>query len=196
MKMISVKNKFIIITPPKTGSVSITTFMMKYINVSNIIQQRSECFDYSDHFSKTSKHTSIDEMYKKWDENILGNFNDYQKFGTIRNPWDRLVSWWKWENSGKSFSDFIRFPSSFHSRDILQDYFSINNKIIINSYIRFENIQEDFNNVCSKIEVPNKKLLHMNKSKHKHYEEYYNDELQNIVALRYKAEIKQFNYEY
>ena len=92
--MISVKNKFIIITPPKTGSVSITTFMMKYINVSNIIQQRSECFDYSDHFSKTSKHTSIDEMYKKWDENILGNFNDYQKFGTIRNPWDRLVSWW------------------------------------------------------------------------------------------------------
>jgi len=194
--MISIKNKFIIITPPKTGSVSIVASMIKYINVSGIIQQRPECFDYSDYFSRTSKHTSINEMYKKWDKNIFGDFNSYQKFGTIRNPWDRLVSWWKWENSGRSFSDFIRFPSIFNSRDILQDHFSINNKVIINSYIRFENIQEDFNNVCNKIGIPNKELLHMNKSKHKHYRKYYNDELRDIVALRYKIEIKQFNYKY
>ena len=36
----------------------------------------------------------------------------------------------------------------------------------------------------------------MNKSKHKHYREYYNDELKDIIASRYKIEIKQFNYEY
>ena len=189
--MISIKNKFIIVTPPKTGSVSIVTSMLKHIDISNIIQQRPECFDYSDYFNKMSKHTSINEMYKKWNKNIFGDFNHYKKFGTIRNPWDRMVSWWKWENNGRSFSEFIKFPSNFNSKSILQDHFSINDKIIIDSYIRFENIQEDFNKVCDEIGIPNKELLHMNKSKHKHYREYYNDELKDIIASRYKIEIKQ-----
>ena len=194
--MISIENKFIIITPPKTGSVSIVTSLMKYINMSNILQQRPECFDYSDYFNSKSKHTGINEMYKKWNVNIFGDFNSYQKFGTVRNPWDRMVSWWRWETNGTSFANFIKYPSHFTSKDILQDHFSINNKIIIDSYIKFEDMQKDFDKTCSQIGIPTEKLPHMNKSKHEHYTEYYDDETREIVAQRYRKDIEYFGYKF
>jgi len=223
--MISIKNKFIIITPPKTGSVSIVTSMMEYIEVYRKVLQHghsetfpthSDCFDYTDPFSTMSKHTSINEMYKRWNKykNIhssinevhkrwnkrvkkLGDFNDYQKFGTVRNPWDRVVSWWKFRKiEGETLLGFLNDPSTYTSRDMLQDHFSIDNKIVINSYIRFENIQKDYNRVCNQIGVPTKELLHMNKSKHKHYTEYYNNETREIVAQRYKKDIEYFGYKF
>jgi len=146
-------------------------------------------------------------------------WQDYFKFTIVRNPWDRLVSCWKnkivtqkpskrqfrsslrWElNYQKAtFNEFISKITEKNNitRDIhwtlCHNLFPVNDIDFIG---RFENLQEDFNTVCDKIGIPQQELPHANKTKHKHYTEYYNDETKQIVAEKYAKDIELFGYEF
>ena len=144
---------------------------------------------------------------------------NYFSFSIVRNPWDRLVSCWmqkiitqepteeqfrsdiRWElNYQKpSFKDFIKIISD--DENITKDshwalYFNIIPVSDLDFIGRFENLQEDFNIICDKIGIPRQKLPRENKSKHKHYTEYYDDETKQIVAEKYKKDIEYFGYEF
>ena len=118
----------------------------------------------------------------------------------IRNPYERLVSWWFYSNKvnkkNKSFIDFLKSHPILQRNIECYQYFGGKIDNSTGGLIRYENIQNDFNNFCECVGLPNRKLPRKNATKHKHYTEYYDDETRSIVAKKFKGDITRFSYEF
>ena len=124
-------------------------------------------------------------------------------FSTVRNPFERMVSIWKHKSFKKleTFNEFckLRYKNMgrmqrWHSQPLHFHLYDIN--MSVNYVLRLESLQEDFDTMNNKLKLPCKKLPHKNKSKHKHYTEYYDNETKEIVAEKYAKDIEYFNYEF
>ena len=142
-----------------------------------------------------SKHADVHEIKKKF----KNSYNNYKKFTIIRNPYDKMVSWYFYlkRNLGENyniveFNEWIKEPSSFwHANDPISylkpqcDW--IDNTVEI---IKFENINKELNSFFNKkIDLPI-----TNKSNRNHYLEYYNNNSLDIIYNKYKKDFKKFNY--
>ena len=188
---LSNQKKYIWFLIPKCGSNSIRIFLHKN---SEIVSNEK---------LKEAVHTGID-------------WKNYFKFIIVRNSWDRLLSAWQdkaqnqW-NANYQFPQFrIQYFRQFHDKDF--SFFVKNCKINRDPHLRpisdlvdisgidfigkLENLQEDFNIICDKIGIPHQQLPYKNKSNHKHYTEYYDDETRQIVAEKYAKDIEYFGYKF
>jgi len=139
------------------------------------------------------------------DQNVWDN---YFKFGNIRNPWDRVVSSYFYKKDTRhniphdiSFEDFIKQKKQGKLKS-LYEWFCIDELQVdykSNMYfIRFENLQEDISKICDILNLkPKEKLKHENKSnRNTDYKTYYNKETKQIVEEIYQDDIRFFNYTY
>jgi hypothetical protein len=131
----------------------------------------------------------------------LGNrvFKDYFKFTFVRNPWARCVSSyeyilkWNKENNVALPESFVSFLNNIGVGKYGQqsdfgygcDYFA-----------KLENLSDDLDFLCEKLKLPRYKLPHRNKTNHKHYTEYYDEETKAIVDEMYAKDIEQFEYKF
>lgn len=147
------------------------------------------------------KHFTIPQYIKEYGSEI---WNNYFTFSFVRNPWDRLISWIKYRDKrhnlyeGKINSCIIKkeIDVDIISTSTYFNILSLDTDGVIDYIGRFENLQQDFNIVCDKIGIPQQQLLHVNKTHHKHYTEYYDDETREIVAERYAKDIEYFGYKF
>ena len=71
--------------------------------------------------------------------------------------------------------------------------------VLIDFIGRYENLQNDFNLICVKLNIQHLKLPMINKSRkreHKNYREYYDDQSKAIVTELYKKDLEYFNYNF
>jgi hypothetical protein len=199
--VINQKNKFIFVHIQKTAGISIKNSLLSIEGTEKI----------------NNSHSFLKTLY-------LESPEEYFKFCFVRNPWDRLVSWWNMmKNKGihndfskylleaKNFSGFLEkteiinetldgsikdlgYPKSISFNQL--DYISDSEgKVLVDFIGRFENINEDFLKISEKMGF-DLKLSHLNKFDHPDYRKYYGDKDIEKVYLMYKRDIDFFGYEF
>lgn len=135
-------------------------------------------------------------------------FNNYFKFSFVRNPWDWQVSLYHYMlqfkfhpqhrkiSKMKSFDEYIEWRIAEDLELQKEFIYDKNGKLLIDFVGRFENIQNDFNIICSKINIPQMELPKANPSKHSFYKDYYNKHTRDLIASAFKEDIDTFNYEF
>lgn len=192
--MISHSKKFVFVHIIKTAGCSIHTSLKQYS--SNI---------------RIHGHSPI----TRYPINIT---KEYYKFAFVRNPWDRMYSYYifckqnykptipimktvsfnEWLLSPKF--DFIFLPNEivFPSKHFCQLNWLMdeNKKIKVDFIGRFENLENDFKKITKTLGLHSCNLPHMNKTNHVHYSDIYNNESKEFVAEMSKNDIEYFNYEF
>lgn len=201
--MISKKYKLIFIHIPKTGGSSVEKSM------SNIFDEKINIRNGGTHIENdrikkpiknsfnSLKHATATELFNHYGST---KFNNYHKFTIIRNPWDRLLSLYKW-NTNKKYNkkDFINFlpknnPNEINRAKWTINKFICNNKgdVMVNTLLDFNNLNEEFKSLTEKFNLKID-LPHINKSKHNfNFNECMDDEVISMVNNLYKIEVDKF----
>jgi hypothetical protein len=148
------------------------------------------------------------------------------KFSFVRNPWDRLVSWWSLIDNARQYIDPAKPPNKFfsyvltHARNFEEfllrcddeivdsdgrknifrnqlDYLIDDDGAVIVDFIgRFERLQEDFDAISRRLGRAPTALARSNASEHATYTAYYTPATAEIVARRYARDIERFGYRF
>lgn len=201
--MISFKHKFIYIHVPKTGGISISdalkdhtedyiSFVKSGYNVLNnddtqVINIKSSKFlDFKrDYYC----HASIEDLYKRLGNDIFS----FYIFASIRNPFDRVVSQTSYVNGINTVPLVLQ---NFSMPKPQLDYLKIDGEVVVKNFIRFENLQNDFNDICRDIGIPEVKLSHKNKSRDSGYQHLYTESTKNMITRMYQDELDYFDYQF
>jgi hypothetical protein len=147
------------------------------------------------------------------------------KFTFVRNPWDRLVSWWSMIDAMRpnlaagQVNEFQRFvltrAATFGEfltncdaviadhdgdkhifRNQLHYLTGPQGELLVDFVGRFERLAEDTGAVAKRLGLPPTQLPHLNRSAHRPYTEYYSPPLRDLVAERYASDIAAFGYRF
>tara|TARA_B100000282_G_scaffold296112_1_gene277084 strand:+ start:340 stop:927 length:588 start_codon:yes stop_codon:yes gene_type:complete len=195
--MISHKLKFIFIHIPKTSGNSLSVFLKDFID--NDVIQRTNTMGENQGICIICEKTRKDIKHNDitYYENIYGKkINSYFKFSIVRNPYDRILSFYFWSkgknNQVFNRNEFIKFIKGNNS--FQHEY--INNTFHI---IHFENLVDELKNVeCLKgiVDFNNYPTINASSNSEKNYNEIFDKELKDMIFNKYKEDFVLFGYEY
>lgn len=196
--MISLAHKFIFVHVPKTAGNSLQNILKDYSEdriVANEGQDGVERFSVESPTAPISKHSNL-KVYH--DHLPPGIFSGMFKFGCVRNPWDRMISFYF--SPHRQTRDFMRkdFMHLLKKTPGAISYLTLdgtaNGEVGVDAILKFESLSEDFSRVCERIGIENQPLPHRNASKRSHYSAYYDQEMIDLVAEKFRREIDLFGY--
>jgi len=223
--IISHTHKYIFIKSAKTAGTSIEAALSNYCGDKDIVTPLGD-YDFNRDENGNIIHQSSnagDFQQHDWGITIRDKvapeiWNNYFKFSIARNPWERVVSLFTWQSRNdpslkphkrfyhrlgvpfdelgetrKIFSEFVKGDWQTNDR-----FYLIDGELCVDFVIRYENLSDDFNEVCRRVGLDEVELPRL-KSGFKrgyHYSEYYDEESKAVVAERHRNDIRLFGYQF
>jgi len=215
--IISHSKKFIFLKAPKTAGSSILQALGKYCTGKDIVGTPRPRENYIAYGRNMGKHGLENHAVPRRIISLIGleKWNKYYKFSIVRNPWDECVSrFWhdikakpkfrhgEYAAKGrkelkKAFSNWL--PGRVVANKNLVYYADSGGNLILDYYMRFENISKDYEKLCDRLGIPSDVLPTM-KGKYRanksHYTDYYDLKTRTLVETIFKETIQLFDYEF
>ena len=158
--IVSHKHKFIFFKPWKVGGNRVEYNLIEQCGENDIIDT-----------THRNPQDTLDIVGKKI-------FNKYFKFTITRNPWDRMVSYFWWQDGGlvgenhrenvdklvKMKFDGYEFKEQFarwignYTQFNQPYYFDEKGNPSMDYYMEFENLEEEYKKLCEKLKIEHKSL--------------------------------------
>ena len=198
--MISLQKSFLFVHIPKTAGNSIQSALRDYSEDQLVALRKEqdgvERFGLRNPKYNIKKHSTLSEYH-----NALGDeqFRNLYKFICVRNPWDRMVSYYFTPTQSSEIWDRKKFRGVISKAVSVPEYLRLADGeedpfVNVDYIMRFESLSDDFGAVCKAIGISPPTLPQYNRSNREHYSKYYDDELREFVRTRFAAEIERFNY--
>lgn len=128
-------------------------------------------------------------------------WNSYFKFCVERNPWDRAISAYYWQNRSKRRMPTLRrFLKKMKRRELISNFdtYAIDGKIVVDRVLRYENLAAELDEATQHLRLPGKLSLPNAKGgfrkDRRPYQEVYSAWERDYIATACAREIKEFGY--
>jgi hypothetical protein len=198
--MISLQKRFLFVHIPKTAGNSIQSVLRDYSEDELVALRKEqdgvERFGLRNPKYKIKKHSTLAEYRAALGETEFGNL---YRFTCVRNPWDRMASYYFTPTQKTEAWDRKKFRKVISSALSVADYLRLDKGEgdpfgNVDYAMRFENLADDFRTVCAALNISPTILPQYNRSNREHYSRYYDEELRELVRARFAAEIERFGY--
>jgi len=207
--LISHLKKFIFIHNYKVAGTSIRAALIKYADIS-LYQStwvgkfyflaRKYPKLYSSYFPN---HITAKELREQLPQQV---FENYFKFGFVRNPWDWQVSIYNYTRKSidhhqhdlikkMSFDEYIDWRVNKELIFQKSFFYDQNGEMLVDFLGKYSRLEQDFKKICDNIKIK-ATLPHLNISRNdRDYLKYYNKNTLEIINQAYKEDIQLFGYE-
>ena len=204
-------NSVLFLKKPKCGGTSIFGSLRDTIGIRNITKDQVGIPD--DFVMSLESHQIVKYIYgerylkhrpRELSDELRAIFNNNLVFCVVRNPWDKLVSGWHMmyhkRGDNMSFNERLKHLPDYTLESTCGEYHHMmqtqmtqitasDGTIIPDRMLRFENLHDEWDELCEDMNWGNIPLRHVGKSVNRsHYRDYYNKESKELVS-RLFAEI-------
>ena len=176
---------------------------VKFFNAFNIVFNRKG-IEWLTGFTKHAKAVDVRSKVP------AALFEEYFKFGFVRNPWDWMVSLYFYLQGNKrlaahkrvskmTFSEFIKTRCRNNSLQQIDFISDPERRMLVDFVGRFECLEEDIRYICSRLDITAPQLPQKNISyrrPQKDYRAYYDPETAGLVKQSFAEDIKIFGYSF
>ena len=205
--LISTSHNFLFVHVQKTAGTSVTRFLAPYAlappggRLHRLASDLGLVRDWPRHYFRI--HAPLRRAERVLPPDVLGSL---YKFAFVRNPWDRLVSWYVYilrqpdhhrharVRRAGSFDAFVRSELARPRRSQWWMLERRDGELGVDFVGRFERLEQDMAAVCGHIGIPYQPLPRANVSEREPYQGYYTPELAMLVRECWAREIEAFGY--